>query len=53
MSDQPLIAVFDVGKTNAKLSIVDAGQAREVWSVRRANDVVSGPAGRELDLVAI
>ena len=53
MSDQPLIAVFDVGKTNAKLSIVDAGQARELWSVRRANDVVSGPAGRELDLVAI
>jgi L-fuculokinase len=48
-----LVAVFDVGKTNAKLSLVDVTQGREVWSVRRANAVVQGPAGRELDVAAI
>jgi len=50
---RPLIAVFDVGKTNAKLSVVDLEQGRETWSVRRPNNLVQGPAGRELDVVAI
>jgi L-fuculokinase len=49
----PIIAVFDVGKTNAKLSLVDPALGREIWSVRRANDIVQGAAGRELDVVAI
>ena len=49
----PLIAVFDVGKTNAKLSLVDPALAREVWSVRRPNNVVQGAGGRELDVWAI
>lgn len=49
----PLIAVFDVGKTNAKLTLVDPALGQEIWSTRRANDVVQGPAGRELDVVAI
>jgi L-fuculokinase len=49
----PLIAVFDVGKTNAKLSLVDPELGREIWSVRRANEVVRGAYGRELDVVAI
>jgi len=49
----PLIAVFDVGKTNAKLAVVDPALGQEIWSVRRANNVVQGPAGRELDVVAI
>ena len=49
----PLIAVFDVGKTNAKLSLVDPALAREVWSVRRPNNVVEGTHGRELDVLAI
>ena len=48
-----LIAVFDVGKTNAKLSLVDPELAREVWSVRRPNNVVDGAGGRELDVLAI
>lgn len=48
-----LIAVFDVGKTNAKLSVVDPAQGRELWSVRRPNDVVESGAGRQLDVVAI
>ena len=49
----PLIAVFDVGKTNAKISLVDPALGRETWSRRRANDVVQGAGGRELDVVAI
>jgi len=49
----PLIAVFDVGKTNAKLALVDPALGQEIWSVRRANDIVKGPAGRELDVAAI
>jgi sugar (pentulose or hexulose) kinase len=49
----PLIAVFDVGKTNAKLAVVDPALGQEIWSVRRANNVVQGPSGRELDVVAI
>ncbi len=49
----PLIAVFDVGKTNAKLALVDPASGQETWSARRANALVQGPAGRELDIVAI
>jgi sugar (pentulose or hexulose) kinase len=49
----PLIAVFDVGKTNAKISLVDPALGHEIWSLRRANAVVEGPATRELDVVAI
>jgi sugar (pentulose or hexulose) kinase len=49
----PLIAVFDVGKTNAKLALVDPALGQEIWSTRRANAIVQGPAGRELDIVAI
>jgi L-fuculokinase len=48
-----LIAVFDVGKTNAKLTLVDPALGQEVWSTRRANNVVQGAACRELDIVAI
>ena len=44
-----LIAVFDVGKTNAKLALVDPALGQEIWSARRANNVVQGAAGRELD----
>ncbi|HEY6124283.1 MAG TPA: FGGY family carbohydrate kinase [Steroidobacteraceae bacterium] len=48
-----LIAVFDVGKTNAKLAVVDPALGQEIWSTRRANNLVEGPGGRELDIVAI
>ncbi|HEV7606199.1 MAG TPA: hypothetical protein VGO61_02635 [Steroidobacteraceae bacterium] len=48
-----LIALFDVGKTNAKLTLLDPALGQEVWSTRRANDIVKGPGGRELDVVAI
>jgi L-fuculokinase len=50
---QPLIAVLDVGKTNAKLALVDPAIGKEIWSVRRTNNIVQGPAGRELDVLGI
>jgi L-fuculokinase len=53
MSNAPLIAVFDVGKTNSKISLVDPALGREIWSARRANEVVQGPASRELDVLGI
>lgn len=49
-STAPLIAVLDVGKTNAKLSLVDPRTALEVWNVRRANRVIATPHGSELDV---
>ena len=49
----PLIAVLDVGKTNAKIALVDPELGQEIWSARRANDVVQGACMRELDVVAI
>ena len=49
----PLIAVFDVGKTNAKIAFVDPALGQEVWSARRANNVVQGSLLRELDVVGI
>jgi L-fuculokinase len=49
----PLIGVFDVGKTNSKIAIVDPETGQEVWSARRANQVVRGTGGRELDVVSI
>ena len=52
MSDQPLIAVFDVGKTNAKLALVDPALGQEIWSARRANERrARRRPGRELDVV--
>ena len=53
MTIQPLIAVFDVGKTNAKLALVDPVLGQEIWSTRRANEPVETPAGRQLDVVRI
>ena len=41
-----LIAVFDVGKTNAKLALVDPVAGREVWSARRPNEVVFAEVGQ-------
>ncbi len=49
----PLIAVFDVGKTNAKIAFVDPAAGQEIWSARRANEIVHGPGGRELDVAGI
>jgi sugar (pentulose or hexulose) kinase len=53
MNSMPLIAVLDVGKTNAKISLVDPALGQEIWSARRPNEIVEDAAGRELDVVAI
>jgi hypothetical protein len=49
----PLVAVFDIGKTNAKIALLDPALGQEIWSARRPNQIVEGPGGRELDVVAI
>lgn len=49
----PLVALIDIGKTNTRLTLVDPHSGAEIRSTRRANDVVHGPRGRELDVAAI
>jgi L-fuculokinase len=49
----PLIAVLDIGKTNAKLALLDGADGRELWSVQRPNDIVTGAWTRELDVRGI
>jgi sugar (pentulose or hexulose) kinase len=50
---EPLVALIDIGKTNAKLSVVDPHSGAEIRGSRRANAIVEGPFGRELDVNAI
>lgn len=50
---QPLVALIDIGKTNAKLSVVDPQSGTELRGSRRANAVIQGPLTRELDVDAI
>lgn len=50
---EPLIALIDIGKTNAKLSVVEPHSGTEIRGSRRANAIVQGPFGRELDVKAI
>jgi sugar (pentulose or hexulose) kinase len=49
----PLIALIDIGKTNARLSVIDPQSGTEIRGSRRANAVVQGPLIRELDVEAI
>ncbi len=44
------VAVIDVGKTNAKLALVDAASLREVAVVTRPNHVLPGPPWPHFDL---
>lgn len=44
------IAVIDVGKTNAKLALVDAGSLEEIAVVTRPNRVLPGPPWPHFDL---
>ncbi|WP_108259050.1 FGGY family carbohydrate kinase [Mangrovicoccus ximenensis] len=44
------IAVIDVGKTNAKLALVDAATLSEIAVVKRANEVIPGPPYPHYDL---
>lgn len=49
----PLIALIDIGKTNAKVSVIDPASGAEIRGSRRANAVVQGSSMRELDVEAI
>jgi len=49
----PLIALLDIGKTNAKVSVIDPATGTEIRGSRRANAVIQGPAMRELDVDSI
>ena len=44
------VAVIDIGKTNAKLALVEAGSLREVAVVTRPNTIRSGPPWPHFDL---
>lgn len=44
------IAVIDIGKTNAKLALVEAGTLRELAVVTRPNTVLPGPPWPHFDL---
>jgi L-fuculokinase len=48
-----LVAVLDIGKSNAKLSLVDGTSLRTLWSVRRANEITESAGLRQLDIVGI
>jgi sugar (pentulose or hexulose) kinase len=52
MTDPRRIAVIDVGKTNAKLALVDAGSLEELAVVTRPNRVLPGPPWPHFDLEA-
>jgi sugar (pentulose or hexulose) kinase len=44
------VAVIDIGKTNAKLALVEAGTLREVAVVTRPNTVLPGPPWPHFDV---
>ena len=44
------IAVLDVGKTNAKIALVDAGTLEEIAVEKRPNTVLAGPPWPHFDL---
>ncbi|MFN7053790.1 MAG: carbohydrate kinase, partial [Gemmobacter sp.] len=44
------IAVIDIGKTNAKLALVEAGSLREIAVETRPNRVLPGPPWPHFDL---
>jgi len=49
----PLIALIDIGKTHAKVSVIDPQSGAEIRGSRRANAGVQSSAMRELDVEAI
>nr|WP_298716800.1 FGGY family carbohydrate kinase [uncultured Steroidobacter sp.] len=48
-----LIALIDIGKTHAKMSVIDPHSGAELRGSRRANAVIQASAMRELDVEAI
>ncbi len=52
-SDFRRVAVLDIGKTNAKVVVVDAATGREVATVKMPNRVLAGPPYPHYDVEAI
>ena len=48
--DACLIAVVDIGKTNAKLFVLDAQSGEIVWSRQRPNEVIAESPIKQLDV---
>jgi L-fuculokinase len=48
-----LLAILDIGKSNAKLSVVDGASLHTLWSVKRANESAESSGLRQLDVVRI
>jgi hypothetical protein len=48
--DACLIAVVDIGKTNAKLFVLDAQSGEIVWSRQRPNEVIAESPVKQLDV---
>ena len=48
--DADLIAVVDIGKTNAKLFVLDALSGQIVWSRQRPNEVIATSPVKQLDV---
>jgi L-fuculokinase len=45
-----LIAIIDIGKTNARVAFIDPHTGAEVWRAQRVNQVIDSPLVRELDI---
>lgn len=52
-SERPLVAVLDIGKTNAKLVVADPATGAEVWSRTRPNTPLADAPYRAIDAAAI
>ncbi len=50
MTQPRYVAVIDIGKTNAKLALVDLASLKEVAVVTRSNEVLPGPPWPHYDL---
>ncbi|HKE92698.1 MAG TPA: FGGY family carbohydrate kinase [Povalibacter sp.] len=48
-----LIAIIDIGKTNAKLVLVESQSGREVFQAKRSNTSRETALGRQLDIAGI
>ncbi len=45
-----LIAIIDIGKTNARVAFIETHTGTEVWRAQRVNQIVSTPLVRELNV---
>jgi len=52
-TDRPLVAVLDIGKTNANLVVADPRSGRQIWSRAQANRPLVGAPYLAIDAAAI